>query len=448
MRTPICDFVRAYSERNMMRLHMPGHKGVAQMGCEALDITEIDGADVLYAADGIIRESEDHASALFGSGRTLYSAEGSSLSIRAMLTLALLWGREQGREPVILAGRNVHRVFMSAAALLDIRVEWLYAEESAGLFSRSLAQQDLERYLKQADEKPVAVYVTSPDYLGQLADIRGLAAVCHRYGVLLLVDNAHGAYLKFLPRSLHPLDLGADLCCDSAHKTLPALTGAGYLHISKRAPVFLSEQAERAMALFASTSPSYLILQSLDMLNRRLAQEYPLLLGKTAEAVADLKRRLADGGYTLLGEEPMKLTVCPKPYGYTGAELAGILQEKGIVCEFADADHVVMMLSPLLDADAIPLLERILCSLPRRIPIEQLPPPIPKGERMMPIREAMLRPSEELPVEACVGRILSDAAVSCPPAVPVAICGERLREDSVRCMQYYGILRCRVVKEQ
>ena len=89
MRTPICDFAARYAQSNALRLHMPGHKGIAAMGGEPLDITEIEGADVLYRADGIIAESRANASALFGSRATLYSTEGSSLSIRAMLYLTL-----------------------------------------------------------------------------------------------------------------------------------------------------------------------------------------------------------------------------------------------------------------------------------------------------------------------------------------------------------------------
>jgi arginine/lysine/ornithine decarboxylase len=122
--------------------------------------------------------------------------------------------------------------------------------------------------------KPCAVYVTSPDYLGNQQDLAGLSAVCAARGIPLLVDNAHGAYLHFLPQPAHPLDLGATACCDSAHKTLPVLTGGAYLHIAKNAPERYARDAKRAMALFGSTSPSYLILQSLDRANAYLAGGY------------------------------------------------------------------------------------------------------------------------------------------------------------------------------
>ena len=120
MNTPICDFVRDYAARRPVRMHMPGHKGNAGIGPEALDLTEIDGADELYRSRGIIRESEINAASLFGAARTVYSAEGSSLCIRAMLYLALLTAGEKGIPGRLLAGRNAHRTLMSAAALLDL----------------------------------------------------------------------------------------------------------------------------------------------------------------------------------------------------------------------------------------------------------------------------------------------------------------------------------------
>ena len=236
MKTPICDFVRQYQEQGVLRLHMPGHKGKSHLGPESWDITEIAGADELYHPTGIIRESEENAARLFGAGRTVYSTEGSSLCIRAMVYLALLNAKAQNRKPLILAGRNAHKTFLSACAMLDADVEWLYPEAENSLISCAIDENTLEKTLSNMPEKPAAVYLTTPDYLGNLVDIAALSVVCHRHGVPLLVDNAHGAYLKFLPRDIHPLTLGADLCCDSAHKTLPVLTGGAYLHIGKNAP--------------------------------------------------------------------------------------------------------------------------------------------------------------------------------------------------------------------
>ena len=111
MDTPICDFVRGYARSGALRLHMPGHKGEGPLGMEALDITEIPGADSLYEADGVIAQSEKNASALFGAP-TLYSTEGSSLCIRAMLALVQRHAAAQGRRPMIAAGRNAHKTFL------------------------------------------------------------------------------------------------------------------------------------------------------------------------------------------------------------------------------------------------------------------------------------------------------------------------------------------------
>ena len=446
MDTPICDFVRRYARSGALRLHMPGHKGEGPLGMEALDITEIPGADSLYEADGVIAQSEKNASALFGAP-TLYSTEGSSLCIRAMLALVQRHAAAQGRRPVIAAGRNAHKTFLSAAALLDLPVNWLTPEDAQSYLSCALSAGELEAQLAAMDEPPAAVYLTSPDYLGNTVDVAALSAVCHRHGALLLVDNAHGAYLRFLPQSRHPIDLGADLCCDSAHKTLPVLTGGAYLHIAESMPQTLRAQAKDALALFGSTSPSYLILQSLDAANRTLAQGYRARLADFLPRVQRAKDALRAQGYALCGDEPLKLTLRTKPYGYRGAELAARLAEGGVVCEFADPDFLVMMLTPEIGESGLARMVEVLAAVPRRDAIWEEPPAFRRTERVMSIREAMLSPGERVPVEASEGRVLASASVGCPPAVPVLVCGERIDAHAIACFGYYGIKTCMVVKQ-
>ena len=444
MNTPISDFVRSYAASKTLRLHMPGHKGKGPLGVEERDITEIGGADVLYQSEGIIRQSEDNAAQLFGAGRTLYSTEGSSLCIRAMIYLAMLHARAAGRTPKIAAGRNAHKTFLTACALLDTEVEWLYPE-TAALLSCPVTPEQVEAAVK-GPQGATAVFVTSPDYLGHQTDIAALAAVCRRYGVLLLVDNAHGAYLRFLAPSRHPMDLGADLCCDSAHKTLPVLTGGAYLHISEEVPMELTRQAESAMALFASTSPSYLILQSLDEANPYLERDLPSLLPPLCRRVEALKASLTAQGWTLTGEEPLKLTLASKAFGYRGTEVAAYLEAQGMVCEFADPDFLVLMFTPQLPDGAFDKLEKALLSLPRREAITEPAPPLPRPRRVCSPREALLAPQRTLPLEQCQGRVLAAPTVSCPPAVPVLICGEEVDEAAIRCFRYYGMDRCTVVR--
>lgn len=422
---------------------MPGHKGTGSHN-ELYDITEISGADSLYEANGIIAESERYASELFGS-RTFYSTEGSSLAIRAMMYLVTVYAKEKGERPLVLAGRNAHKTFLSAAALLDFDVEWLTSSEGSYL-SCKINAEDIEAYLKNKDILPTAIYLTSPDYLGNMSDISGIAEVCHSKGILLIVDNAHGAYLNFLPTSRHPIALGADMCCDSAHKTLPTLTGAAYLHISGSAPARFTERAKSALSLFGSTSPSYLILASLDRTNAYLQDGYTIRLEQFITKVVELKCELQSLGYTFVGDEPMKLTFSAKDYGYLGTELASYLEASAIIPEFSDPDYLVLMLTPENGEKSLERLKDVLTSLPKKKAIATAPPSFSLPRSVMSVRDATLAPCEEVGIDQALGRVLASVTVGCPPAVPIVVSGEVIDEGAISCFKYYGIEICSVVK--
>lgn len=439
MKTPICDFVRRYADSGAVRFHMPGHKGIGDI--ENADITEISGADSLYEADGIIAESEENASSLFGCD-TCFGAEGSSQCIKAMLYLAVRKAVAEGKKPLVFAGRNAHKAFVSAAALIDFEIEWIYGTDNDSYLTCNIDICELEAKIKE--RRPSAVYLTSPDYLGNVADIEKIAKACKKYDVMLLVDNAHGAYLRFLPNKAHPMDLGATMCCDSAHKTLPVLTGGAYIHTDGS---FDKKQVKDAMVLFGSTSPSYLIMQSLDRANAYIEDGYRSKLENYCKYTEELKDRLSAAGFELTGSEPLKICIRPKGYGYYGGELADVLFSKGISCEFSDPDNVVFMLTPEMSRTETERLTEELTSLPRRPAIKEEAPLVLPSERAMSVRSAVFSPCEEIPVKECEGRVLGALNVGCPPAVPIVVCGEIIDANAVKCFEYYGIKSCTVIKK-
>lgn len=449
MNTPIADFVKDYEKRNFSRLHMPGHKGQCFLGCENFDITEISGADALYEAEGIIAESERNAAALFGTAKTLYSTEGSSQCIRGMLYLTLQeWKRrfdpQNSLRPVIVAARNVHKAFVYAAALLDLDVVWLWPEsQSSSICSCHITPETLAHVLDSMEIPPAAVYVTSPDYLGDQQDIPALAQICHEHDTILAVDNAHGAYLHFLKTPLHPVDLGADICCDSAHKTLPVLTGGAYLQISTHAPESFSKNAKHAMALFGSTSPSYLTLCSLDLCNRYLADGYSEKLKILCDRIDRLKEILHKNGWKTEGNELIKLTIAMPPQ-ISGTDMADRLRTFHIECEFADPEYLVLMFTPENPEQDFIQVEQAFGRNPFSYKNRKISPH-PHGERKMTIREALFTSHETIPIEQAVGRICGTVTVSCPPAIPIVVSGEVITSDSIALFQYYGIKNVDVI---
>ncbi len=205
-----------------------------------------------------------------------------------------------------------------------------------------------------------------------------------------------------------------------------------------------------ALALFGSTSPSYLILQSLDLANPAM-EALPAQLAAFLPKIDALRRELSAAGLRLYGQEPLKLTLAPRSRGLSGTALAAALAAEGVFCEFFDPDYVTLMLTPSNTEEELDRLSRAIRSaLPRDVsaavfaaaaaPRRSLPP-----VRVCSIREAMLSPAQTLPLQDALGCVLARPGVSCPPAVPILMPGERIDGEALEAFAYYGVKTCRVL---
>lgn len=259
-KSPLLDSVNNYALEDKARFHTPSHKGRADclpFNSDFLkyDVTELPQTGSLFDGVGPTSEAERLATDFFGTRATLFSAGGCSLCIQTM------FGLVSGRGKKVICARQVHRSAVNAMALLGPEPVWVWNRpEMNSTLPGRVSAEDVETLLK-TERDIAAIYLTSPDYYGVMSDIEAIARVAKKYGVPLLVDNAHGAHLRYVGEKLHPLLLGATMTADSAHKTLPVLTGGAWLHINAAEYV---PYARQTAALFASTSPSYPVMMSLD----------------------------------------------------------------------------------------------------------------------------------------------------------------------------------------
>ncbi|MCL2857816.1 MAG: DegT/DnrJ/EryC1/StrS family aminotransferase [Oscillospiraceae bacterium] len=434
-----------YASSGTSRFHMPGHKGVGLPypgfgDIARLDLTEIAGLDSLYTADGVIREAERAYAELYGARDSFLSAGGSTLCIQAMLALALSPG------DTLLITRGAHVAAVNSMALLDLHPEWILpdTDHETGL-SLPVTPQQVAKGL-EAHPQARAVYITSPTFFGAMADIQEIARVCKGFSVPLLVDNAHGAHLSFFSPNRHPMAQGADFCCDSLHKTLPVLTGGALLHMSRGD---CEGRAREKLSLFGSTSPSYLIMCSmdgaLDYLRTPKAGEE---MREAAARLADIKQKARAIGYLISkGEgDPIRLTLSAVPLGYTGEQLGEYLRGQKIEPEYAAGGYCVLMAGPFNSREDFGRLEQALETLPARQPIQKRQLELTLPERVLSVREAVFAPRTTLPVEDVVGKVAGSLVAPCPPGIALVSAGELIDEQTARLLKNYGISQVNVLK--
>lgn len=441
----LTQFLRDYAASGISRFHMPGHKGSFPGAADSMgavlpyDITEIDGADVLYQSEGMLRRLEERLARFYGVSGTLLSAGGSTLCIQAMLAAAFREG------DAVLAVRNAHTAFVNSCALLGLRPVWAYPEplDSAGI-SGAVTPAQIADALRQHPEVK-GVYLTSPDYLGVRSDIRAISDICHDMGLPLLVDNAHGAALVLAGPGEHPMAQGADLCCDSAHKTLPVLTGGAFLHLSSR---YDRADIKAKMALFGSTSPSYLILASVDGCLDWLAAEGRAAYAETAARVMQLKALCRERGLPCIDGrcDPYRLSVRTGALGYSDEAAGQHFRRHRIEPEYIGGGYTVLMASPCNPPRDWERLEAALSALtPQEAPAAEAVS-LPPAEAVLTPREAVFAPGETVPAGEAAGRIAAQTVIACPPGVPVVIPGEKITPVHENILKNSGIFALKVVK--
>ena len=431
-------FLQNYSESGISRFHMPGHKGnfpplTRIDNLSAYDITEIDGADYLFQSSSLLKRLEERIARFYQVNATAISTGGSTLCIQAMLGTAFRKGDR------ILAGRNAHAAFVNACALLDLEPIWVLpkALDHTGISGAITPAQIEEGLAANPDVK--GVYLTSPDYLGVLCDIASIAELCHKKDVLLVVDNAHGAALKLSEPDLHPMAQGADLCCDSAHKTLPVLTGGAFLHYSDR---FTPQQIKAKMALFGTTSPSYLTMLSIELCMDWMEQHGNPAYRQTALQIEKLKVFAAKNGIPCLTDQetdPFRLSLQVGVFGFDDQAAGHFFRERAIEPEYIGGGYAVFLATPFLQPQDWMRLEDAILSL-GKLPhqaISPIPALAPPKVIFTPTR-VLFTESHPIPITEALGKVAAQTVITCPPGVPILIPGEEITQEILEMLSKSG----------
>lgn len=440
MATPLYDTLLELSRRDPLRLHMPGHKGLSAglfRDIAAIDFTEITPTGNLYTGEGPISDAEDLCARVAEAGDALFFTCGSTQGIFTMLSAAV------GIGGTLILDRGCHKSVYHGMGLLDIRPRYLYPPLLPGTgLSGPVTPELLQQALEETPEAR-AVFLTSPSYYGVRTEIRPLAELCRRFGVYLLVDEAHGAHFPFLGLP-SAVSQGAHLSVVSTHKTWPALGSSSVLYRHRDFP--LSKIQLKAMSsVFATTSPSYPIMASIDYSRELLEHQAGAAYRLTAVRTARLRERInretpfhalcETDGFPL---DPCRLTVDTLRGGLSGKEADRLLQRKDIYLEMADERYIVAILTCNDSEAAFDRLFAGITELSAHAGTSNVVPPLsapPEPCIRRSIREALFGPVEALLLSDSAGRISAEILAPYPPGIPIVAPGEEITEKHIAYLQ-------------
>lgn len=429
--------------RDRASFHMPGHKGreaFTQLAAH-MDATEIDMTDDLYRADGAIAKAQRMAAMSARAAHTIFLTNGSTCGVEAMLGYAAPPGSS------VILPRASHMSAISALALYGIEPVWVdaWADEGGAPFTR---EQDVLEAIG-AHPEARAVLLTRPDYYGRMLPMERIAERAHQAGMLVLVDEAHGAHLNWLdgrsgvwtpggtmPEHVSALDCGADMCVQSAHKTLPALTSAAYLHMNSRVD---ADRLLGRVALTQTSSPSFLIMASLDGARAHMDAVGRRELDRLCGMCEDVYRHCEHLDIAPVREhfgmpcDRTRLALDLTGRGISGHDALAALEQMGMDAEMSDARRVVMICTVADAPDDFAQLKRALDQLPRGRGHCHAPSiaRVPRGERVTGVRSAALGECERVPLSSAAGRVAARALGAYPPGVAECVPGEMISGDAV-----------------
>ena len=441
------DRLLQYQSSEMYPFHMPGHKRRKDDFANPflIDITEIEGFDNLHHAEGILKDAQDRAAALYHSEETYFLVNGSTCGILAAVSACMTRGGK------ILMARNCHKAAYHAAYLRGLDIEYLYPEkEDIFGINGGIHEDIVEKALEEFQDIP-AVMITSPTYDGVVSNVEKIAQIVHRKGIPLIVDEAHGAHFGFheyFPKS--SVEMGADLVIHSLHKTLPSLTQTALLHVNGNRVD--RECLRRFLDIYQTSSPSYVFMAGMDscvcLLEKRGGELFESLrrnlevFYKQTESLGCIY--LANHG--LMGKSGIhdfdrsKLVISARNAGFTGNQLANLLRNRyhlelemaggsyGLaLTSISDTEEGFLRLSEALKEIDACLENKIEKNTEKStLTIEDI---VIKNEVWCRIHEALESPGESVLLEKAEGKICREFVYLYPPGIPMLVPGEIISRE-------------------
>lgn len=427
MSAPLYEHLRKYASQNRISFAMPGHKNGRGLRRDlvSLDVTELSETENLYHGGEYVKEANRLLARLYGADESFILTGGSTAAIQAMICGTVKKGG------TLLASGDCHQSVINACTLLGINIRFFPKEIDAD-FSVPLGTDTIEGLVSPDIQ---AVIVTSPNYYGICSNIKRLAIECHEKGIPLLVDEAHGAH--FVADSSFPVSAVqyADAVCHSTHKTLNAMNGAAYLHLN--GSLIDRERVKKAITMFQSTSPSYVIASTADTAREEI--ENGGGWKDICELCRSFLRAVAQTGIKVLANDDVtRLVLNFSEFKTTGYEVEKILSQSGIDIEMADMFNIVLIVTPANTKDEMRSLWWTLLNISENTPRREntigiTSPPI-CTEPLSP-SDAFRSEGEEIALGRAEGRISKSTVVPYPPGIPVIFMGERIRREQIEYIE-------------